>query len=222
MARTALEEEAADATGAAPSKRQRVYKRKSGVVLDAAEKAFLQYGFAATSMDDIADAAGVSKRTVYSNFGSKDELFAEVIRQRCSVVVPGEEIVRKADTLELEAGLRLIATAFLRGVFARAQVELYQTVVAAARLQPDIGRIMYEGPIMSTQDMVAAHLARQKEAGRLAIADPELASAQLIALLKTNVHMKLLLNQPAKLSVRAIEASAAESVRLFLYGYAPR
>lgn len=210
----------ADVPAAPP--RRRLYHRKSAVVLEAAERVFLQTGFASTSMDDIAVAAGVSKRTVYSNFGNKEELFAAVIRKRCAHVVPDDAIVAEAADLDVEAGLNRLAVAFLTSIFARSQVELYQTVVAAARKRPEMGQAMYEGPISQSQHIIAGYLARQVDAGRLVIADPDAAAAQLIALIKTNIHMRLLLNQPVDTAAQDIADSAASSIRLFLYGCAPR
>src|SRR4029079_6353945 len=47
-------------------------------VLEVAGRAFASEGFHAVSMDDVADAAGVSKPVVYSHFGSKDGLYEAV------------------------------------------------------------------------------------------------------------------------------------------------
>lgn len=48
-------------------------------LLVAAKRRFLEHGYAATSLDDIADDAGFSKGAVYSNFGSKTSLCREVL-----------------------------------------------------------------------------------------------------------------------------------------------
>jgi AcrR family transcriptional regulator len=49
-------------------------------VLDAAYRQFYRHGFARVSMDDIAAAAKVTKRTLYYHFASKDELVAAVLQ----------------------------------------------------------------------------------------------------------------------------------------------
>src|SRR6478609_1674238 len=46
-----------------------------GRVLRAAGAVFAERGFAAATLDQVAAAAGFTKGAVYSNFGSKDELF---------------------------------------------------------------------------------------------------------------------------------------------------
>jgi TetR/AcrR family transcriptional repressor of mexJK operon len=52
-------------------------------ILNAATTLFTEQGYAATSMEALAKHADVSKQTVYSHFGSKDELFAASIEQKC-------------------------------------------------------------------------------------------------------------------------------------------
>jgi len=51
-------------------------------LLDAASTVFARKGFAATSIDEIAEAAGVTKGAVYSNFDSKEDLVRTVLDER--------------------------------------------------------------------------------------------------------------------------------------------
>lgn len=53
---------------------------KSVAILEGAMKEFLKHGYAATSMDKVAKSAGVSKATVYSHFGDKENLFNALIQ----------------------------------------------------------------------------------------------------------------------------------------------
>ncbi len=53
---------------------------KAKAILKGAMKEFLAHGYAATSMDKIAKAAGVSKATLYSHFGDKEGLFNAVMQ----------------------------------------------------------------------------------------------------------------------------------------------
>ncbi len=50
-------------------------------ILEAAERLFAERGFAATSMRDLAEAAGTSKALLHHHFGSKEELYQAVISQ---------------------------------------------------------------------------------------------------------------------------------------------
>ncbi len=53
---------------------------KTKAILKGAMQEFLQHGYAATSMDRVAKAAGVSKATVYSHFSDKEGLFNALIQ----------------------------------------------------------------------------------------------------------------------------------------------
>src|SRR6266536_2520317 len=53
--------------------------KKPRAILDAATEVFLQKGYLATNMDEIAALAAVSKQTVYKNFPSKETLFIEIV-----------------------------------------------------------------------------------------------------------------------------------------------
>lgn len=50
-----------------------------GVILDHARRLFADRGFEATSIDDVAEAAGVAKGAVYHHFASKEALFERVL-----------------------------------------------------------------------------------------------------------------------------------------------
>jgi len=51
-------------------------------ILDVATELMLEHGFGNTTMEAVANVAGVAKRTLYSRFTDKDELFTAVIRRR--------------------------------------------------------------------------------------------------------------------------------------------
>ena len=59
---------------------QKVEKRE--VVFEAAADVFAQYGFRRTSMNDIAQAAGISRPALYLMFDNKEDLFRELASYR--------------------------------------------------------------------------------------------------------------------------------------------
>ena len=81
-------------------------------IVDAAERLFLQRGFGAVSMDDLAEAAGVARRTLYNQFVGKEEIFREMLArvsgQLEHALPPGIETGG-----DVEDVLRLIAQAIL-------------------------------------------------------------------------------------------------------------
>src|SRR5579872_3925177 len=48
-------------------------------IVDAAERLFLERGFGAVSMDELAEGAGLARRTLYNQFASKEEIFREML-----------------------------------------------------------------------------------------------------------------------------------------------
>src|SRR5688572_8715706 len=75
----------------------RLTDRKRAAILDAAVAEFRQSGYAATSMDRIAASAGVSKRTVYNHFPSKEALFAQILEQLWERSVEGVDLAYRKD-----------------------------------------------------------------------------------------------------------------------------
>lgn len=55
-------------------------------IIDAAEALFSENGFAAVSLNDVAERAGVSKANIFHHFESKDGLYLAVLRSACESV----------------------------------------------------------------------------------------------------------------------------------------
>ena len=68
-------------TNEAAPKRSRRKEARPGELLEAALDLFVEKGFAATRVDDVAARAGVSKETLFLYFPSKEELFKAVVRE---------------------------------------------------------------------------------------------------------------------------------------------
>lgn len=74
------------------SESQAVTRQK---LIDAACELFRKEGYAATSIDRIADAAGFSKGAVYSNFENKEAIFLEVLEAQGQESL--DDLLRKID-----------------------------------------------------------------------------------------------------------------------------
>jgi TetR/AcrR family transcriptional regulator, regulator of autoinduction and epiphytic fitness len=61
------------------ARKKRDTSQKRNAILEGAIKVFTKNGFDASSMDHIADVAGVSKRTIYNHFPSKENLFQAIV-----------------------------------------------------------------------------------------------------------------------------------------------
>src|SRR3954470_20638542 len=82
-------------------------------IIEAAERLFLDRGFGLVSMDELAEVAGVARRTLYNQFASKEEIFREMLLRVSSQLErafpPGIET--QGDAGEV---LRLIARMILK------------------------------------------------------------------------------------------------------------
>ena len=90
-----------------PVQRMRRAERREQI-LAAATRAFARAGFAATSLDDVAGEAGVSKVILYRHFESKTDLYRAVLDQVCTRLV---EAVGLEDYTEESVRLLLRAAA---------------------------------------------------------------------------------------------------------------
>ncbi len=76
-------------------------------LLDAASEVFASKGYHAAAMDDIADAAGVSKPVLYQHFPSKLDLYLALLDQSCDRLV---DVVQEALASTDDNADRVIAT----------------------------------------------------------------------------------------------------------------
>lgn len=71
-----------------PQKSSRRKQARPGELLTAALDLFVEKGYAATRVEEVARRAGVSKGTLFLYFASKDELFKAVVRENLSLRFP--------------------------------------------------------------------------------------------------------------------------------------
>ncbi|MBV9415028.1 MAG: TetR/AcrR family transcriptional regulator [Solirubrobacterales bacterium] len=94
-------------------------EQRKQLILDVAGQAFAAAGYAAASMDEIADGAGVSKPMLYAYFGSKEGLYLAYIRRSGGELVERLVAAAPADDAST-AGLQARIIEFLAFVQERA------------------------------------------------------------------------------------------------------
>lgn len=180
----------------------------------------MSQGYADVSMDAIARAAGVSKATLYAYFNSKERLFADLVGEACTRSGPGSAQLLDPDA-DLRDALLTLAGRALRFLLEERSLAIYRVVVAEAQRFPELGRAFYErGPVISRQTL-AEWLAGHMAAGRLVARDPLLAAEQFTALLRTHLHLRVLLGIGPPPTEAELDATAAAAVETFLRAYAP-
>jgi TetR/AcrR family transcriptional regulator, mexJK operon transcriptional repressor len=179
-------------------------------VVDAATELFLRDGYGITSLEAVAAAAGVSKRTLYARFSGKAALLQVVVARLVRNWLPAfdaeiEHGGSLRDTL-LGSARVMIATALTPQALG-----LYRLVIAEIGRFPELALVMREAGAGAGTDRLARVMAA---AG---IADPIWAAEQFIALL-LSVPQRRGLGLGPPLDVTAQEAWATRAVDLFLDG----
>ena len=188
---------------------------KREAILDAAQAAFLEVGYAATSMDGVAARATVSKATIYAHFESKDLLFAAVIRRRCDRSDAFAPLVDKADA---RSTLRLVGRRLLDLLLQPDTLAMYRVVVAESARQPDLARAFYESGPGAGKAQIAAVIAELIQRGELAGVDPWQAADLFVGMLRTDLFMRTMLGLPqpeGRTIEAAVEAAVETMVRAF-------
>lgn len=161
----------------------RLTDRKRAAIVEAAIAEFRSSGFEATSMDRIAATAGVSKRTVYNHFPSKDDLFGQILRElwECSAALnavaydPARPLKEQLTALLQQKMVMLRDPYFL---------DLARVAIAEAIHTPERARDMV-AKLGDKEEGVTAFLRAAQQDGKLKPGDPLFLSHLLQGQLKT-------------------------------------
>ncbi len=159
--------------GAPPPRRRRKEARPAEII-DAALEVFVEKGFAASRIDDVAARAGVSKGTLYLYYASKESLLKAVIRHHLSLpIISGAEAF---------TGYRGPMSTLLREALVPAWLSIVEgpasgvikLVVTEVRNFPDIAGFYAREVIEPAQRLIGAAIERgiaRREFRRVDIAD---------------------------------------------------
>lgn len=153
---------------------------KRETILEAAKKVFLDVGFGTASMDAIANEAKVSKQTVYNHFGSKEELFAAMVRDTCdTMTLAFAEAVRSGNP---EKTLHTIAQQFMNMTFSEDKLAMHRILMAEVPRFPELGRIFYQSGPAVIRRFLADYLTEQNKLGKLRVDNPQVTAEQFISM----------------------------------------
>lgn len=188
---------------------------KHSAIVCAAREAFFARGFHAATIEDIAQAAGVSKVTVYSRFGDKETLFEEVIRaesQRMSAIFEDE----LATGNSLEEKLNAFGLALAGFKFSEEHLAVDRVLMNEIAQIPDLARRFFlAGPKLCMgrlSDVLADAAAR----GEIEIDDAQLAADDIVGLWLGGSDLAVKLGLEPLPSPEALRARVQRATRLFL------
>jgi len=191
-------------------------KRKQ--ILEAATQLFTEQGYASVSMDLIARTADVSKQTVYSHFGSKDDLFSSAIEQKCETSQFFDLSLLESNDVKLI--LLQLAQSFICMITSKEACAVHKICVFESTSYPQISEIFYQaGPYKVTNE-VAQLMKNLHQRKLLNIEDPWHAALQFLNMMKGELWMQVEFNIKERVSEQEVNNYLAASVDFFIRGYA--
>lgn len=180
-------------------------------VLSAARELFLERGYTGVSMQEIADAAGMRKASLYYHVRDKEDLFVQVVQQEREHLSAGIA-AELATATTLEDSLRRVARFFGRAVrsdMSRLMSDFMRHVAAApkAEMRQSMNQLL---------DLLRDRFEQAAASGELRDVDPTLAASFFIGMLSGLIHQ----TKDEWLEMPFDDALADQLVDVLLYGIA--
>ncbi|MDP3137419.1 MAG: TetR/AcrR family transcriptional regulator [Burkholderiaceae bacterium] len=163
------------------AKRERRKEARPGELLDAALELFVEKGFAATRVEEVAARAGVSKGTLFLYFASKEELFKAVVRENIAgrIKVWNEEFeVFEGDT---PAMLRYCMKVWWERVGATKASGITKLMMSEARNFPELAAFYQQEVVQPGQVLLRRILQRGIDRGEFTPMDTNYAAYSMLA-----------------------------------------
>ncbi len=187
-------------------------------LLDAAAKFFMEKGFEATSMGEIAKQAHASTETFYRHFPTKEELFQRVLLRRTeslkgelSSVLLSQEAPEKALTAFGELGLSLL--------LAPEALSLHRILVMEKGRFPQVVETFHSQGPARVQAALATYLAEQVRKGILRKMNPHVAARQFFDLVIPEFLFGMELRSNPAPTKAEMRRRVKEAIDCFLHGY---
>ncbi len=188
---------------------------KYGAIVEAARAAFFARGFHAATVEDIAQAAGVSKVTVYSRFGDKETLFEEVIRVesgRMAGVFDDGMLAGRC----LEERLNAYGTVLMGFMYSEEHMAVDRVLMNEIAQSPRLAERFYQAGPGLCIGRLAEVLGEAAAQGEIEIDEAWLAAEDLCGLWKGISDMGVKLGLEPVPTAEAIQARVERATRLFL------
>jgi len=175
-------------------------EQKRSAIVAAARRAFLDSGYAQSSMDGIAELAKVSVKTIYRHFENKDELFSAVMQAVCreNGVPSGEQDVASLalrypwfDDASVQ-GLTAGGKEYLDHVLSDEQLSLYRVVTQDAHRFPELGRRYQKEVVSGRAEIFVKYIDRCARTNKSKVKSPRDAGNLFEALLRAGLFEEVL------------------------------
>jgi AcrR family transcriptional regulator len=195
---------------------RRVAGEKRAAILRAATGLFLTSGYDGTSLAKIAEAAGVSKATLFKQFPTKAALFDAIVTESWQVEDSGEPDPPAGD---LRAGLTAIGHRYVALLTRPGMTALFRIVIAELPRFPELGEAQFSRGKMPYFESVSRYLGAAHGAGSAKVDDPDLAATQFLGMISNFVFWPTLLLTDWAPGRSAIERAVDEAVNTMIARY---
>jgi TetR/AcrR family transcriptional regulator, mexJK operon transcriptional repressor len=190
-------------------------------LLDVATSLFMERGFDGTSIDAVAEAAGVSKPTVYARYHDKRDLFAAVLRGRIGLWLAPLSAAAEAQATEaspksIKTTLHELSRHMLAYTLAPEAGALQRILSAQAVQFPELAKLANEEGWLRTVRGVSSLLRQSAARGQIKVDDPELAAEMFLNLVLG--HCKRLVLYGIRVDPKTEERHRKAAVDFFLKG----
>jgi len=189
------------------------------LIVDAARQEFATRGYAATSMESVAQRAGVSTKTLYRLIPNKAALFEAIIGDGIDRFVTRLRL-RGCENGDIECALRDALTACGELILDGAVIGLLRMVIGESDKFPEIAETFYSKAIKRTESTLANWLKAQAERRLIAIDNPTEAAGMLLGMLAFQPQRAVMFGRAPAPSREALERRAQAVAKLFLQGCA--
>jgi AcrR family transcriptional regulator len=189
-------------------------------ILEAAFSAFMERGFAETSTLEIATRAKASKRELYAQFGSKQEILAACIAERAKRLRLPSDLPEPRDREALAQALTTFGANLLKEISDPTVIAMFRLAIAEAVRAPDVANALNDIGVAASRTALRDLISRACAAGLLG-GEPAQMAEHYVGLLWGNQMMGLLLGVADRPSPRETARRAEAATAAFLRVYPP-
>lgn len=192
--------------------------KKRDQIVDAALQLFLEEGFHGTSMDAIAVKAAVSKPTLYSKVGNKEQLFEYILsRSIDEILLPTKCAV--FEDKSIEETLYDFARNYASVLLSPHLLALHRLAVGEAQRFPKLGNLFYEAGPRKVLDGMSHFLAVLARRGDLDVKDPTMAAHHFWGMVINPQRNAMLFLGEKAMSKAEVQRYIRDGVAAFLRAY---
>jgi TetR/AcrR family transcriptional regulator of autoinduction and epiphytic fitness len=198
---------------------RKLAQQKREAITSAATELFLDRGYDGTSLARIAEAAGVSKSTLFKQFPTKAALFEAIVTE--SWQRDADEGAARPQAGNLRSGLTAIGHRYADLMGRPRMTGLFRIVIAELPRFPELGRMQFQLGKLPYFASVQHYLEAEHEAGNAEVPDAESAANQFLGMIANYVLWPRMLLTDWNPAPSDIHNAVEEAVRTMLARYAP-